>query len=309
MFRHVAGMLCACVLSLLLGVFPAFADSRDSLGYGRMLSNDSLGDGKDRWRTGSWTASRVWGRGWDGRAPAAFGDLLELRLSSEIFAPATLDRAAAADRPYAGALSLGAHSHFLWHGFDAALGGDLVVTGPDTGLGSFQRAVHKVLGLRQPSRATLDAQIPGGLHPTVVAEIGRDLALSERVHLRPFLEGRAGAETLVRAGVDLTFGSVGIGELLVRESVTGQRYRVIRNDAAPGFSFLLGADIAHVSDSIYLPSERGYALTDSRDRLRAGVHWQGAGASAFYGLTYLGEEFQAQQQGQLIGSVRINLKF
>ncbi len=309
MLYNVAGSFTALLLSLMMTAPVAEAGERTKLGYGRLMTNDYFGDGKDRWRTGSWTSSRVWGSQWNGKAPNAFGDLIELRLSSEIFAPDNLENASAGDRRYAGALSIGAHTHFTWQGLDAALGADMVVTGANTGLGSFQRAVHKVLGVRQPSQATLDNQISNGFHPTVVAEFGRDLAVSPRMHIRPFIEGRAGAETLVRAGVDLTFGSMGTGELLVRESVTGHRYRVISDESATGFSFLLGADFAHVSDSIYLPEEDGFELTDSRDRIRAGVHWQGERATAFYGLTYLGEEFEAQTEGQVVGSIRINLSF
>lgn len=309
MFRHVAGALVAVAVTLFAHTPAAVAGERQALGFGRLLTNDYFGDGKDRWRTGSWTVSRVWGSGWTGALPGTFGDLIEVRLSSEILGPDNLDRAAAGDRPYAGALSLGAHTHFQWQGFETALGADLVMAGPDTGLGSFQRAVHKVLDVRRPSTNTLDNQIGTGFHPTVVGEVARTVSLASGVHVRPFMEGRAGAETLVRAGLDLTFGTVGLGELLVRDGVTGQRYRVISENAAPGFSFLLGADIAHVADSIYLPEDRGYTLTDSRDRLRAGLHWQGERAAAFYGLTYLGEEFEAQKEGQLVGSIRINLSF
>lgn len=309
MVRHVAGAAIAFAVSLLMSAPVADAAERQSLGFGRLLSNDYFGDGKDRWRTGSWTLSKVWGTGWDGQAPSTFGDLIELRLSSEIIAPDNLAKPSAGDRPYAGALSIGAHTHFQWQGLETALGADLVMTGSGTGLGSFQRAVHKILGVRKPSSDTLDQQIQGGVHPTLVGELGRTLSLAPGVQMRPFLEGRAGAETLVRAGVDFTFGTVGTGELLVRESVTGHRYRVITDDAVTGFTFLLGADIAQVSDSIYLPEDRGYELTDSRDRLRAGLHWQGYRAAAFYGVTYLGEEFEAQKEGQLIGSIRIDLSF
>lgn len=309
MFRRIAGSAIALVLSLMLVAEAADAGPREKLGYGRLVTNDYFGDGKDRWRTGSLTSSRVWGSEWSGQAPARFGDLIELRLSSEIFAPGNVDRPAVADRPYAGALAIGAHTHFTWQGFETALGADMVVTGSGTGLGRFQREVHKILGATVPSKSTLDDQIAGGLHPTIVGEMSRDLALTPNVHLRPFLEGRAGAETMLRAGVDLTFGQIGQGELMVRESVTGQRYRVIRNEEVTGFTFLLGADIAHVSDSIYLPEDRGFELTESRDRVRAGVHWQGEQSSAFYGLTYLGEEFEAQTEGQLIGSLRIKFSF
>jgi hypothetical protein len=309
MFTRIAGLIFTLVLSVGVIVPSQAAADREKLGYGRLMTNDYFGDGKDRWRTGSWTSSRVWGSDWTGQAPKTFGDIIELRLSSEIIAPDNLSNAGSTDRPYAGSLSIGAHTHFQWQGFDAAVGGDLVLTGEDTGLGSFQRAVHKLLGVRRPSETTLDNQIAGGVHPTIVAELARDLRLAPRLHLRPFLEGRAGAETMVRAGADLTFGGLGIGELLVRESVTGHRYRVIGNEDAGGFSFLVGADMAHVSDSVYLPEDRGYELTDTRDRVRAGVHWQGQNASAFYGVTYLGEEFKAQEDSQVVGSIHINLSF
>ena len=309
MFRQIAGSAIALVLSLLIGVEAADAAPREKLGYGRLVTNDAFVDGKDRWRTGSWTSSGMWGSDWTGQAPARFGDVIELRLSSEIFAPVNVDRPEEGDRPYAGALSIGAHTHFTWQGFDAALGADMVVTGSGTGLGGFQREVHKIIGVNVPSQSTLDDQISGGVHPTIVGEMSRDVALTPNLHLRPFLEGRAGAETMVRAGVDLTFGQIGQGELLVRESVTGQRYRVVSDEEMTGFTFLLGADVAHVADSIYLLEERGYELTESRDRVRAGVRWQGERASAFYGVTYLGEEFEAQTEGQLVGSLRIKFSF
>lgn len=309
MLRHVACAALALAASLTPTSLPADAGERSQLGYGRLITNDYIGDGRDRWRTMSWTSSRIWGPEWNGTAPEQAGEMIELRLSAEIFAPVNLERPAAGDRPYAGALSVGAHTHFNWQGFETALGADLVMTGSGTGLGSLQRAIHGLLNVEEPSRRTLDNQIGGGFHPTVVGEIARDLMITPDVHLRPFLEGRAGAETLVRAGFDLTFGGVGADDFMVRESTTGQRYRVVRGQGETGFSFLLGADIAHVADSIFLPESRGIALTPSRDRLRAGVHWQGEGASAFYGLTYLGEEFEAQSEGQVVGSVRINLSF
>lgn len=309
MLKHVAGSLIALTLSLTMIASSPEAQDRSKLGYGRLVTNDFFGDGEDRWRTGSLTSSRVWGSEWNIDGPRPFGDLIELRLSAEVIAPVNVARPAQGDRPYAGALSVGAHTHFKWQGLDAVMGADLVVTGSGNGLGSFQRAVHGVIGARQPSRSTLDDQIPGGIHPTFVGEVARDLELAPNVRMRPFLEARAGAETMVRAGLDLTFGSVGTGELMVRESVTGQRYRVIRDESFTGFSFLLGADIAHVADSVFLPSGGGLELTPNRERLRAGVHWQGGEASAFYGLTYLGEEFGAQDEGQIVGSLRVKFSF
>ena len=126
--------------------------------------------------------------------------------------------------------------------------------------------------------------------------------------IRPFAEARAGDETLLRAGADIRIGRVGLGELLARESVTGQRYRIIyRSD--PGFSFVLGADMAYVTDSIYLPSGGPVTLKNRRERARLGLHWNGNEASFFYGLTYLGPEFETQSEGQVIGSMRIRILF
>ena len=43
---------------------PAVAQERVTLGWGRLLTNDAIGDGKDRWRTGSYVLSRVRGPSW-----------------------------------------------------------------------------------------------------------------------------------------------------------------------------------------------------------------------------------------------------
>jgi len=96
---------------------------------------------------------------------------------------------------------------------------------------------------------------------------------------------------------------------LVRDPVTGQRYQVIQGPE-PGFSFLFGADTAYVDSSELLNRDRGIRLTDARTRVRTGVNWQGeSGSSIFYGLTWLGEEFEAQKESQVVGSVRLRLKF
>ena len=67
--------------------------------------------------------------------------------------------------------------------------------------------------------------------------------------------------------------------------------------------------MAYVEDSVYLPDNIGVDLKNNRYRLRAGVNWQGATSSVFYGLTYLSEEFENQPEGQLVGSVRLKFEF
>jgi len=77
------------------------------LGYGRIFNNDYFGDNEDRWRSGSYAYSIVRGPEWQGRAPTAFGAVLEYRLRSEIIAPSTLSGSGSNDRAYVGALSAG----------------------------------------------------------------------------------------------------------------------------------------------------------------------------------------------------------
>ena len=302
MFKHAAAALIAL---LPLG---AHAQDLTRLGYGYLLTNDFIGDGQDRWRTGSIASSRVWGRDWNGALPAGFGDLIELRLGAEIIAPDNLEAPDPADRPYAGALSVGLHSHFQNRGLDLSVGGDLVFVGPSTGLDGFHDAVHSAVGGPDLSDAARDGQIGNGVYPTVVVEAGRSFALGDSV-LRPFVEGRAGAETMVRAGFDMRWGGLEQGSLLVRDPVSGQQYRAIDGGAA-GTGFVLGADVAHVADSVFLPSDRGYDLRDTRVRARAGVEWRNdTGGGVFYGLSYLGEEFEGQGEGQFVGSFRAHFRF
>lgn len=302
MFKHAAAALIAL---LPLG---AHAQDLTRLGYGYLLTNDFIGDGQDRWRTGSIASSRVWGRDWNGALPAGFGDLIELRLGAEIIAPDNLEAPDPADRPYAGALSVGLHSHFQTRGLDLSLGGDLVFVGPSTGLDGFHNALHSAVGGPDISDAARDGQIGNGIHPTVVVEAARSFAVGDSV-LRPFVEGRAGAETLVRAGFDMRWGGLEQGGLLVRDPVSGQQYRAINGDAT-GLGFVLGADVAHVADSVFLPEDRGYDLRDTRVRARAGVEWRNEnGGGVFYGLSYLGEEFEGQGEGQLVGSFRAHFRF
>jgi Outer membrane protein LpxR len=281
---------------------------RQALGYGRLTSNDLIGDGNDRWRTGSVTMSRAWGYEWNGKAPAQLGELLETRAQGQIIAPANLRKVNLKDRPYAGVLSFGLHSQAAYRGIEYSLGADLVIIGPQTRIGRLQKGLHKLVGAPVPGDSMLALQIGNTFRPTVVGEAGRTYRLGNAVDVRPFAEMRAGDETLLRVGADFSFGSVGKGEMMSRESITGQRYRVIYR-SEPGYSMVVGGDMAYVANSVYLPENRGFVLTARRDRLRAGVHWQGDNASAFYGLTYLGREFTGQPQGQVTGSIRIKLRF
>ena len=301
-----AKWLLATVLVATALTQPAMAEPRQTLGWGRMFDNDLIGDGKDRWNSGSYTVSVVRGREWSGILPARFGEILEFRFAGGTKVPANLEFPAADDRRYVAPLSLGLYTHFDWRGFETSLGADLVLTGPQTGIGSFQSWLHGVLNVPKPD---LGDQIGNAAHPTLQAEIGRRIALSDTVTMRPFVAAQAGVETYVRAGGDLVVGSFGKGALMLRDDVTGQRYRAINGAHIPAMSFTLGGDVARVFDSAYLPSGGAAVASDTRTRIRAGVQWQGEKASAFYGITYLSPEFDSQPEGQVVGSLNVNLRF
>ena len=307
MSRFFAACLCAAFALL----STAHADSRKTIGMGGLFSNDvfTYAPQYDRWRTGSGVFSLARASEWNGELPTRMGELLEFRLGAELISP---DRIASRrdnrDRPYAEKLSLGVHTHFQRREVEFSFGLDLVVTGEQTGLETFQGAIHDVLGLKGASASNKAARVGNGIHPTLTFEIGREFAISEQLRYRPFVEVQGGVETLVRVGGDLYLGRVGSDALLVRESSTGHRYAVNRGQEK-GWGAVLGADIAYVAHSVLLPETRLIQLTDSRSRVRAGMRWHGEKMQVFYGLSWLGKEFTRQRDEQVVGSLNISFQF
>lgn len=308
-------LVSALVAALTLGATVAqaaepidFLNDRVKIGKGRSFNNDVLGDGKDRWRTGSYTTSRIYGYSdWSGPEDRAFGDIIELRIRGEIIAPADLVTPDAGDRRWASSLSFGAHTHFAKDSTEFALGTDLVFVGPQTGLAGVQRIIHEIVDA--PIATVLDDQVENAVYLAVSGEVARPVALGSSAMLRPFATFRAGEETFARAGADLIIGSGMTEALLIRDVTTGQLYRGATGGGA-GMSYVLGADYGYVADSAFLDADDGYDLTHDRLRVRAGALWQGeSGASVFYGATYLSEEFDAQPEGQVVGTLRLDLKF
>lgn len=305
------------VVSALFGGSAALAqynleasqNSWQSVGSGSIFNNDYLGEMRDRWQTASTTYSMVRGYGWDGDLPDAPGEIVEYRIQGRIIAPGDVENPVPGDRLYSTSYSLGTHTHFNYGANEVSLGADLVITGEQTGLPALQTAIHNELGRDVPSDATLADMIPDGVHPGVVVELGRPMYLSNTAELRPFAELRTGDETLFRSGVDVYFGGIVENDLLVRDQVTGQRYRTARGDNLPGLGFVVGGDIAQMGNSIYFPSDRGPDMIDNRTRLRAGVMWQGDSNSVFYGMTWLSEEFDTQPEPQFVGSIRLKFEF
>ncbi len=312
--RGVAGL--AMLLAVMLAGLPLSAaevvdgadQGRSRIGWGWLLSNDALGDGQDRWRTGALSLSQSFGPGRGGSLPGELGRLLELRFRAEILQPDNLVRYDPTDRRYAGIVSLGLHNHVHRGGNEITFGGDLVLIGQQTRMDDVQSALHGLVGGPDPSAAVRAAQIEDRLRPTAVFEYGRRYGLAPAVTLRPFAEARVGDESLARFGADLVLGTLGQGGLQSRDAVTGHRYDIVPAEAA-GLSLIVGGDTAYVTDSVYLPSGGNPTLAARRDRLRAGLSYSRGDLSMFYGMTWLGEEYDSQPEGQLIGSLQVQLRF
>ena len=205
---------------------------------------------------------RIRGNSWSGALPGLPGELLELRVRAETIAPSDPHSVDGADRRYAGMLSFGLHTQFDWKGNEVSLGADLVVIGPQTGIGSFQSWAHDVMGMDPPQG--LDDQLPDAMYPTVVIEAGRSLRLNDRTTVRPFFEMRAGVETLVRVGGDIVLGDLGKVDLMLRDPATGLRYRGVEGSRSTGVSLMLGGD---VSEDLGGPVIREFVRQASKQRL------------------------------------------
>ena len=302
-----AGWIAAVALiACLAQPFAAMAQEgpRDWLGRAHLFTNDYLGDGHDRWRTGSYQFSLLRGHGWEGAAPADPFALLEYRWRSAIIAAGRVTRGGV-DRPHVGELSFGLHGHGRIGAADLSLGADLVALGPQTGLARMQRGFHDRFGFDGPYG--MDIAIDNGVRLQGQIELSRTAALGHRVALRPFAGVAVGVEDRLTFGADLFLGPLWQGALLVRDQTTGHPILAI---AGPqhGFTFTLGADWTAVGQSLYLPE--GYQAEDSRLRARAGLHWQiSPRASVFYGLSWHEAEFVGQEEDQILGALRIALTF
>jgi len=292
------------LLCLLWVPLAAPAQERVVLGFGRIFTNDVLGDGHDRWRSGSSMWSLLVGPADTADLPHSPGVVWEYRLRTEIISPYTNSLA---DRPYVGALGFGVHTHAAPGPFVLALGLDAIVTGPQTGIARFQDWFHDLASLPDPIGA--DSQLPDAVHLGSTAEIALPLRLSPQVTLRPFVEAQAGVEDLMRVGVDVVLGHVVQDDILIRDPVTGH---LLRGTESPitGLSLVAGADWARVGGSVFLPPDQGFVAQQDRWRGRAGLHWQATERAAlFYGLTWLSPEFEGQPEGQTLGSLRIDVTF
>ena len=299
--------LCGAVLALVsVCALPVDAGEKRSLGWGRLFTNDILGDGEDRWRTGGYAVSNLRGRDWTGSLPTQMGEVLEYRVRSEIIAPESLFNPSPTDRRYAGTLSFGVHTYFQRNGVEMNLGLDLLATGPQLKLDDLHEELHDLVG--GPTPRVSNSEVENAFFPVLTFEAGKTLTMGNDVRVRPFGEFQAGAETFARAGFDMTVGGFGQNGLRLRDSISGQRYAAIVDPDSRGFSFMFGGDLTYVADSYYLDTP-GIEAKDVRGRIRAGVVTEWELGGFFYGATYLSPEFEGQSEGQVVGSINARFQF
>jgi len=299
----------AAVFLALLMPGLARAEAVQLLGFGRLFSNDLIGDGYNRWQSSSSHASLAFRRSpWTGTLPKRPFDIVELRFNATVMTPDNLRERAPGDRRMAGLLRLGIGTQFEYGGWENDLAAYVEYVGPDNGLvdlfTGFQDISEK---WTNPSKNLRDDQIDLPPQLGLSLETGRTFIFGT-TRLRPFLAMETGIETLARVGADLTFGSYGVGGLLTRSRVSGQRYG-IATGPEDGVSVVLGGDVTWVEQTQLLEESDGVDVLDHRTRLRTGLHWQRGTRHVFYGVTWVSPETAYQDHGQTIGSLRLDWIF
>jgi hypothetical protein len=217
------------------------------VGVSRLFTNDFIGDGNDRWRTGSYAVSVTFGDQVVDGLPSSPFEVMEYRLRAEIIAPEDLSVANPfPDRAYAGVVGLGAFTHYERDAYNISYGGELVFVGPRTGLDDFQQWAHDRLGVQGPTAAA--TQLGNKIYPTVQGEVSRDIRFGNGV-FRPFVEAQVGIESYARVGFDTVFGQNVSQNFFVRDTVTGHLLTNSRHSDDRSFGFMVGGDVAYVGDS------------------------------------------------------------
>lgn len=296
----------AIVAATLLTALPAAANNTagpllqgSELKFSRLMSNDHIGDRKDRWRTFAYGLSVL--KGTDS------GAVHELRFRTEIIAGRRLkvEPGGDLDRRMAGVMGVGAYRSDRVGAADYRVGLDVTAIGPQTGMVDFQKWFHELIQQHGPSDYARDMQIPDAISLGASGELGRDFQISSAA-VRPWVAAAAGGpEPSLRAGLDMIWGHAA-GEFGVRDEVTGWRLPMRRDRDDVGRSVLAGVDVAKISSSKFFPDGDH---EETRLRARVGGLTDFAGGRLFYGATYLSEEFKAQPEGQVLGSIGFTMLF
>lgn len=271
------------------------------------FTNDFIGDGHDRWRSGSYTT--YWGYEGDWTGGVGY----DLRFRSEIISPwGSSDQAQDDDRPYVGMLGFGAFANERIGLTDLNFGGEFLIVGDQTGLSKLQNGFHKVFGFDgyMPEDDT-HPHIEDAFTGMISGEVANNYFVGTKGSIRPFVGAQFGYETFMRAGVDFLWGNHSYAERFVRDPVTGfvQPSSTARASAMEGFSLLAGLDYTAVTSSDFLPDTADVEMEPGRIRARIGMQGKIGPASVFYGATHMTKEFTSQVEGQTVGTLSVSFPF
>lgn len=267
-----------------------------------IFANDSLGEQKDRWRTGSHQYSRRYFTEDEARS-------LELRMRTEIVAPSNLELPDVLnDRPYGNVFALGAFQTFSQDNFHYGFGGEVVITGKQTGLERIQETLHDAFGIAGPSSID-DYKIGNHVYFSARGDARYDVKLNENLRAIGYAEAGAGFETYARGGVDIVFSQHELG-YVSRDYASG--VPVMKSKSRPKgvqYSLIAGGDIARFEDSKLFPSWSNVNMSDTRTRLRAGLLFETPNLRVFYGMARLSPEFDEQKEDQIVGMLSLGIDF
>lgn len=267
------------------------------LGQVGLFTNDYLGDGHDRWRSGSKWESYV--------LPSRVVEAWEFRWRTEIISP--WKRSSATDRQYVDGIGLAGFAHLSYGNLNTRVGAESLWVGPQTGLAALQKRVHAIVGtdrLHDPDGPGV-SRIGDQWLGMMSAETSYEWRVGRNVLLRPYGGVQMGYETFSRAGVDVVIGAATQAPIWVRDPASGA-LMPITTDRTAGLSVIGGADITHVRQSDLL---QGVTPEGQRHRARLGLQWQGQRATIFAGQAWLSPEFVGQSEGQRIGLLSLSLSF
>jgi hypothetical protein len=296
-------------LASILGTAACADTAYHAAGTGRLLTNDVLADQGDRWRTGSLSVSFAYSKMDTPQGPIALGDVLEMRTGLEFITPSLLKRKRTGDRDWAGVLTLGLHAPFETPQISGSIGMDLAILGPQNGLMNLHDRLHDAIHKPIPSANPNKHQINNDLVLGPVVEIAKPIQISMG-EVRPFVEVRGGTETLARIGVDLWLGQKNQFVMMSRDTTTGFRYGVGRQDSDTNIvGWIAGVDMTHVDRSYLFPSQHPAKMKSTRTRARLGFMAQQNNSGLFAGWTWLSPEFKGQDEGQVVGSIQVFWRF
>jgi hypothetical protein len=272
------------------------------------FTNDYIGDGRDRWRSGGYTLSY-------GFEDDKIGTPFNLQLRSEIISAWDSSKQADTDdRLYVGAIGIGAFATKRYGFTDISLGGEILAVGDQTGVAKFQGAFHDILGFsggynpgEQPH-----SHLANAFTGILAAEAAMNYYVGSNTVVRPFVGGQYGYETFLRAGADVVIGNMSNAERWIRDPISGfiQPSSSQKSNYMEGYSLVAGFDVTTISESAFFPDHGDVELEPMRIRSRLGLQKGFSnGFSIFYGATHLTKEFSTQYEGQTVGTISIESFF